>query len=102
MGLVCRVVEEAGIPTVCVSTGRDITALVRPPRSYFVNAPMGNNCGAPDDRATQTRILRAVLRLAVEAHEPGRIVDDPLAWPRPFAFDPAPPTPEAIARQLKK
>lgn len=102
MGLVCRVVEEAGIPTVCVSTGRDITALVRPPRSYFVNVPMGNNFGAPEDHATQTRILRAVLRLAVEAREPGRIVDDPLVWPRPFTFNPAPPTPEAIARQMKK
>lgn len=102
MGLVCRVVEEAGIATVCVSTGRDITALVRPPRSYFVNAPMGNNFGAADDVATQTRILRAVLRLAVEAREPGGIVDDPLQWPRPFAFDPAPPSPEALAKQLRK
>lgn len=102
MGLVCRVVEEAGIPTVCASTGRDITALVRPPRSYFVNAPMGNNFGAPEDRATQTRILRAVLALAAEARAPGRIVDDPMQWPRPFAFNPAPPTPEALARQLKK
>jgi hypothetical protein len=102
VGLVCRVVEEAGIATVCVSTGRDITALVRPPRSYFVNAPMGNNFGAAGDSATQSRILRAVLRLAVEAREPGRIVDDPMPWPKPFAFDPAPPTPEALAKQLKK
>lgn len=102
MGLVCRVVEEAGIATVCVSTGRDITALVKPPRSYFVNAPMGNNFGAPDDRATQIRILRAVLALAAEAPGPGCLVDDPMVWPRPFAFDPAPPTPEALARQLKK
>ncbi|MGD9879996.1 MAG: hypothetical protein AB7F22_16890 [Reyranella sp.] len=102
MGLVCRVVEEAGIATVCVSTGRDITALVRPPRSYFVNAPMGNNFGAAGDAATQRRILRAALQLAVEARAPGRIVDDPLQWPKPFAFDPAPPSPEALARQLKK
>ncbi len=102
MGLVCRVVEEAGIPTVCVSTGRDITALVRPPRSYFVNAPMGNNFGPPGDRDTQARILRAVLRLAVEAREPGCIVDDPITWPRPFFFNPAPPSPEALAKQLKK
>lgn len=102
MGLVCRVVEEAGIPTVCVSTGRDITALVRPPRSYFVNAPMGNNFGAADDAETQRRILRAVLALAVGAREPGRIVDDDLQWPAPFAFNPAPPTPDAIARQLRK
>ncbi|MBM3649199.1 MAG: hypothetical protein FJX11_15545 [Alphaproteobacteria bacterium] len=102
MGLVCRVVEEAGIPTVCVSTGRDITTLVRPPRSYFVNAPMGNNFGAPGDRETQSRILRAVLDLAVEAREPGCIVDDPMRWPRPFFFNPAPPSPEARAKQLKK
>ena len=102
MGLVCRVVEEAGIPTVCVSTGRDITALVKPPRSYFINAPMGNNFGAPGDVETQRRILRSVLALAVEAREPGRIVDDPIVWPKPFVFDPAPPTPEAIAKQLKK
>ena len=95
-------VEEMGIPTVCVSTGRDITALVKPPRSYFVNVPMGNNFGAPGDVATQSRILRAALNLAVEAKEPGRIVDDALVWPKPFKFDPAPPTPEAIAKQMKK
>ena len=91
-----------GIPTVCVSTGRDITALVKPPRSYFINAPMGNNFGGPGDSATQTRILRAALALATQAREPGRIVDDPLVWPKPFHFDPAPPTPEAIAKQMKK
>ncbi len=91
-----------GIPTVCVSTGRDITALVKPPRSYFINAPMGNNFGGPGDVATQTRILRAALTLAVVAREPGRIVDDPLVWPKPFRFDPAPPTPEALATQMKK
>lgn len=102
MGLVCRVVEEAGIPTVCVSTGRDITALVRPPRSYFVNAPMGNNFGPAGEHATQMRILRAALSLAVEAREPGRIVDDPLQWPRPFAFVQKPPTAEAREKQLRK
>lgn len=102
MGLVARVVEEAGIPTVCVSTGRDITASVRPPRSYFVNAPMGNPFGEAGDALTQTRILRAALALVASAREPGRIVDDPLQWPRPFAFDPAPPTAEAREKQLKK
>ena len=102
MGLVCRVVEELGIPTVCLSTGRDITELVRPPRAYFVNAPMGNNFGAAGDAATQARILCAAMMLAVEAREAGKIVDDPLVWPKPFYYDPAPPTPEARAKQLKK
>ncbi|MDX2155389.1 MAG: hypothetical protein SFW09_02675 [Hyphomicrobiaceae bacterium] len=102
MGLVCRVVEEAGIATVCVSTGRDITALVKPPRSYFVNAPMGNPFGQAGDVATQTRILRAALSLAMECKDAGRIVDDPMQWPAPFAFNPAPPTAEARERQLRK
>lgn len=91
-----------GIPTVCVSTGRDITASVRPPRSYFVNAPMGNPFGATGDVATQTRILRAALKLVVDAREPGLIVDDPMVWPKPFFFNPAPPTAEAKEKQLKK
>jgi len=102
VGLVCRAVEEAGIPTVCVSTGRDITALVRPPRSYFVNAPMGNPFGAAGDADTQRRILRAALTLVAEAGEPGLIVDDPMQWPEKFAFDPPPPSAEARERQLRK
>jgi D-proline reductase (dithiol) PrdB len=102
VGLVARVVEDAGIPTVCVSTGRDITALVRPPRSYFVNAPMGNPFGAAGDVATQTRILRAALSLVATAKMAGLIEDDPMEWPTPFAFDPAPPTAEAREKQLKK
>jgi hypothetical protein len=88
VGLVCRVVEEAGIPTVCLSTGRDLTAQVRPPRSVFVNFPMGNAFGAPFDTGLQMAILRAVLACAVSAKEPGTLVDLPLVWPRPFAFEP--------------
>lgn len=85
-----------------MSTGRDITALVRPPRSYFVNAPMGNPFGAAGDVATQTRILRAALSLVATAKMAGLIEDDPMEWPTPFAFDPAPPTAEAREKQLKK
>lgn len=88
MGLVCRVVEEAGITTVCISTGRDLTALVKPPRSLFVNFPMGNAFGAPFDQQMQTSILRASLNLAVTATEPGVLIDLPYVWPRPFSFEP--------------
>ena len=88
MGLVCRVVEEAGIPTVCVSTGRDLTAQVKPPRSVFVNFPMGNAFGKPFDRAMQLDILRSALDLAETATEGGVLVDLPYVWPEPFTFDP--------------
>ncbi len=102
MGLVARVVEEAGIPTVSVSTGRDITALVRPPRSLFVNFPMGNTFGRPGDTAMQTEILRAALDFAVTATEPGVLVDLPQQWGEEFVYFTGEATPEAIAKQLKK
>jgi len=74
---------------VCVSTGRDLTALVRPPRSVFVNRPMGNAFGAPGDVATQFGVLRAALDLVATASTPGVLVDLPYEWPEPFAFRPA-------------
>ena len=102
MGLVARVVEEFGVPTVTVSTGRDITALVRPPRSLFVNFPMGNSFGKAGDTAMQTKILRVALNLAVTATEPGVLVDLPIAWHEEFEYFTGEVTPEAIKRQLKK
>ena len=91
-----------GIPTVTVSTGRDITALVRPPRSLFVNFPMGNTFGKAGDTEMQTRILREALDFAVSAAEPGVLADLPLAWEKSFEYFAGEATPEAIARQLKK
>ncbi len=88
MGLVCRVVEEAGIATVCISTGRDLTAQVKPPRSIFVNFPMGNAFGKPFDAAMQLAILRAALDLAASAAQGGVLVDLPFVWPEPFEFNP--------------
>lgn len=102
MGLVARVVEETGIPTINVSTGRDITALVRPPRSLFVNAPMGNTFGKPGDADRQREILRVALDLLVTATEPGVLVDLPCAWDAPFEYFTGEATPEAIAKQMKK
>ena len=102
MGLVSRVVEEAGIPTVNVSTGRDITALVRPPRSLFVNFPMGNTFGRAGDTAMQTKILRAALDFAVTADAPGQLVDLPLKWDEDFVYFAGETTPEALAKQLEK
>jgi hypothetical protein len=74
------VVEEAGIPTVYVSTGRDLGAQVLPPRSVFVNFPMGNPFGRPHDAAMQRRILLDALELARTATTPGALVDLPYQW----------------------
>lgn len=88
MGLVCRLVEECGIATTYVATGRDLTALVNPPRALFVNHPMGNNFGAAHDVEMQTSILRAALGLVETAQEGGVIVDMPTTWEKDFSFGP--------------
>jgi D-proline reductase (dithiol) PrdB len=87
VGLVARVIEAAGIPTVLVSTGRDLTFQVRPPRSVFVNFPMGNPFGRADDRGLQKRILLDALHLVETARNGGVLVDLPYEWGEDFAVD---------------
>jgi len=84
IALVCRVIEAAGIPTVCITTARDIAALVKPPRALFVNAPMGNNFGRPGDVATQSRVLREALALVADAPAGGVLADSGFHWPEKF------------------
>jgi hypothetical protein len=86
VGLACRVVEEAGIPTVCVSTGRDLTAQVMPPRSLFLNFPMGNNFGEPFNSGQQTAILWRALELIDEVEVGGLLEDWSESWPEPVEY----------------
>lgn len=88
MGLVCRLLEEKGIATVYVATGRDLTELVKPPRALFVNHPMGNNFGRAGDAATQTDILRAALAMLYSVEDGGELVDYPTTWSESFSFAP--------------
>lgn len=76
--------EEAGIPTVVVSTARDISTQVKPPRTVFVNAPMGNTFGRPFDRPRQRAILLDALRMLETAAVGGTLVDLPYEWGEPF------------------
>ena len=80
------VVDAAGIATICLSTGRDLTAQVKPPRSLFVNFPMGNNFGKATDKEAQTRILRRGLAMIHEVEEAGALEDWPELWPEPFEY----------------
>ena len=84
MGLVARVVEEVGIPTVVVSTGRDLSAQVKAPRTVFVNFPMGNPFGRPFDATQQRAILLDVLHALERVHEGGALIDLPYTWDEDF------------------
>ena len=80
MSLVARYLEANGIPTVVLSSARDITASAFPPRAVFVNYPLGNTSGRPYDPENQTQIVREALRVLEQASEPGQIVDTPYRW----------------------
>jgi hypothetical protein len=57
---------------------------VKPPRSAFVNFPLGRPFGKPNDRDLQGRILKDVLHILVTAETPGEIVDLPYEWDKAF------------------
>ena len=47
MSLVARLLEEAGIPTVILGSGKDIVEYCGVPRFLFSDFPLGNPCGVP-------------------------------------------------------
>lgn len=79
-------VEEAGIPTVVVSTGRDLSAQVKPPRTVFVNFPMGNTFGRPFDAVQQRTILLDALHALESVEVGGELIDLGYEWGGEFAM----------------
>ena len=73
-------VEEAGIPTILVSSARDITEAVKPPRAVFVNFPLGHQTGKPFERELQMSIIKDAFAALKSIKEPGTIIDLPYKW----------------------
>jgi len=80
VGLIARVLEETGIPTVCLNMRREVAENVRPPRTLFVKFPFGAPLGPPGDADTQRGVIMDALYVLVSATEPGTIVDSPQGW----------------------
>jgi len=81
VGLVARVFEREGISTVTLTSALDVTERVRPPRSAFLNFPLGNQVGPPGCPDLQREIVQRALALLESAREPGEIVELPFEWP---------------------
>ena len=62
-------------------------ALVKPPRTAFIDFPLGRQCGKPNDMSLQIRILKDALETLVKADAPGEIVDLPYEWGDPFDWE---------------
>ena len=83
MGLIARVLEAGGIPTLCMTSAWDISEAVRPPRSAYVHHPLGHQTGKPGDLDGQKAIVRSALQSAAGIAGPGGIVKLPFAWDVP-------------------
>jgi hypothetical protein len=83
VGLIARVLEREGLPTVSLTSAIDITERVKPPRVAFLNFPLGYPVGRPHEVEEQKAILRAALALVETVREPGSTVELPFRWPDP-------------------
>lgn len=80
MGLGARQIEEAGIPTVVIGSARDIIEECGVARFLFVDFPLGNPCGKPDDVAMQRSITGLALDVLERAFVPRTTVQAPVVW----------------------
>ena len=82
MSLVSRYLEEIGVPTVVLGSGRDIVEHCGVARFLFVDYPLGNPAGIPFDRQNQADIAEMAVRLFESAVEPATTVRAPFDWPK--------------------
>lgn len=75
VGLVSRVIEERGIPTVTLAMEREVAA----PRVAFVPFPYNFPMGEPNERGRHREVALAALALLHEMGEPGE-VELPFSW----------------------
>ena len=80
MGLVARHLETAGIPTLCMTSARDITRAVNPPRAAFLDFPLGHTTGKPNEPDLQRRILVEALSSFETMAAPGSMKELPFRW----------------------
>jgi hypothetical protein len=87
VGLIARRLEAEGIPTTSLSSARDITLAVGPPRAAFVDYPLGHTSGKPQDPEDQRAIVEGALDLLRSATQPGRVVDLGRVWSNDETID---------------
>ncbi len=101
MGLVGRVIEEAGISTAVHSWIPELSVAVGSPRVIGIGYPGSLPFGLPGDADGQRAVLQASLEAAAGMRTPGERADLEFEWPA-GARVPKPPKPPPIAREIKR
>lgn len=104
MGLVQRVIEAQGIPSVSLSMIPDFTRAVGVPRLAGIAYPMSRPLGRPGDADGQRLVLQSLLEMLDRAETPGSYVELPFVWPESPAqarkgSDVHPPIAQLLARK---
>jgi len=107
VGLVARVIEAAGIPTVTLEMIWVYHHLVGIPRVAAIEHPFGRPYGDVGDADTQRAVLRAALAVFGLAREPGYVAHLPFRWheaPEATRWHPKAPSPiiELLKQRRKK
>ncbi|MGD0076120.1 MAG: hypothetical protein ABSD31_17540 [Candidatus Binataceae bacterium] len=63
-----------------MTSALDITQAVKPPRSVFLNFPLGHQTGKPNQPELQRQIVRDALECFATIRCPGAIVELPYVW----------------------
>lgn len=71
LGIVARVIEESGIPTIMLSVDTYISDRIRAPRTAYYHGEFGSVAGKPNWREYQLRILDETLRWMETFDQPG-------------------------------
>lgn len=68
--VLARALEAGGLPTLMLSTLRDISEAYQPPRTALVDYPIGSPCGRVGDPEHQRATLRAALSCPLDCTTP--------------------------------
>jgi len=82
VGLIQRMVEEAGIPTISMGNEPERMARIKPPRALRVRFGRGSMFGEPGNIERQRAIILDCLDALKTMDVPGTIRDLPYQWKR--------------------
>jgi hypothetical protein len=103
VGLVARVIEASGIPTVTLNMIWAYHKIVGIPRVAAIEHPFGRPYGDVDDAETQRAVLTAALEVFGKAKRPGHVEHLPFEWhepPKETRWHP--PEPAPIIAMIRK
>lgn len=80
MGLIQRLAEEAGIPTISFGNMADRMSYIKPPRALLVKFPRGSMLGEPGNEERQRRIILDGFEALKTMTEPGTVLELPYRW----------------------